>query len=258
MINRKLISRRHWLAAVMGTATTAALAQGPAAGGGSYGVVSEAAHEIALVGATSNLGTRLGNTLRRSIPLQSGSLDTAALWAARDALRQSAPQAPVWLVAPTTDTLFDAHQHFAEGAAITIPADLAQGLHENRCSQLLLFTRDRGPAALATSNTTEGEGTLEGVGLYVDNVTALRTVGSADEGVGFVAAYAYLRASLIDAASGRLVRTRTHAQGYVLAHADGIGAVSAWDAVSPEAKAQALSRLLKQGVQALVAPLLAA
>lgn len=234
--------------------TSAALAQ-PAAR--SYAVISEIAREVSVVEFQGRTGTGIEPSLRKRIPIPDGALDKVALVGAQQALKRAAPNASVWLIAPAEEDFFDSLQTAAVGDRVAVPDDLAAAFKENRSTHLLLFTRYKTAAPFLFARVYDGEAPLEGLGFYVDRFLPVEERGIVS-GVGYLAPFAHFRATLIDTATAKVIRTETVRASQVLGAGlakDGTG--NPWDVLSSVERINKLRDMVLDEVTRVV-PLLVA
>jgi hypothetical protein len=133
-----------------------------------------------------------------------------------------------------------------------------QGLLANHgATHLVLVTKRRSAASFRITAGTIGRGFLAGIGFYLDSVTRLHYDQSNQESPGFIAPYAYLSVSLVDAATLRTVKSATAAESAMSLSIDSKVAVQAWDALTAQQKVEALEGVIKSGVTRATAAALA-
>lgn len=215
----------------------------------SFGIYSELAREVSIVVFQEATGSNLSNNLRDRIQVPNGAMDVVALIAMKDTLAESGVKTAPWPIAPLDTDLFDATGDFSEGATVKIPADLADEGRKRGISHLLLLTRVRGDAKLKSGNGTLGVGKLEGLGFYVDRQTPLRLEGTMKTGNGFIAPYVYMRLTMLDAKSGKVVRSKVVTSGFVISPAESATNVHPWEVMTAKQKIDAVSNLMRDEVR---------
>ena len=173
-----------------------------------YAVVSEVARQVRVVTFQAQTGTRLNANLVQIVNVPNNELDKIFLLGSQKLLKQASPAADIWLLA-TADSDFFAPSGFEDGAPVKMPDDLAAALRERKSTHLLVFTRHKSEAYMRFREAVEGVGTLEGLGWYVDTSLSVRDLDTGDTGAGFMASYTHFRATLIDVAASRVVKTLT-------------------------------------------------
>ncbi|MFY9512459.1 MAG: hypothetical protein WAQ05_15935 [Rubrivivax sp.] len=238
-------------------ATACGLAAAQPATPRSYAVLSEFAREINVVTFQESTGTRLNNNLRTSMPMPNGALDKVALVATRTAVQKAEPGAGLWLIAPLDTDLFPPTQVFSEGTVLKLPEDVAGEMKKRGHTHLLLLTRLRAEAELKALRSSEGTGPLEGLGFFVDRVTAGRNADTGQFSTGFLAPYMHARVILVDAASGRVVGIQRikHSVVYSTARAE-IKSTDAWDVMKPDEKVRYLANMIEREIGTAVPALL--
>jgi hypothetical protein len=217
-----------------------------------YAVISEVAREVSVVGFAGSIGTRLDNNPRERLPVPNGALDKVALLSLQQALKEAAPMARSWLLAPAETDFFPHLQSFAVGSVLKVPADLADAMKEQRVSHLLLLSRFRSEAEIRFSNRTDGKGQLEGLGYFVERATQVTDNETRETGLGYLAPFVYVRLTLVDASTFKVLNTKTtKATRTFGAYASKTGSTSPWDALSSAEKINTLRDMLMAEVQKL-------
>ncbi len=240
-------------------ALLAAACAGPAAAQDarprSYAVLSEIGRDVQVTFFQESTGTRLNNNIVQRLPVTEGALDKVALVSAKTALGKADAGAPVWLIAPLDTDLFEWQMPFVEGAKLRMPDDLAAEMGKRGTTHLLLFTRLRDAANLRAKSARLGTGPLEGIGFYVDKQTEMKNVDTLVNSVGFIAPYMYVRATLIDARTGTVLKMRRITEGQVIAAARPDQSGDPWNMMTPTEKVRHLGTMIDQQVGEAVAAL---
>jgi len=244
-------------AVVVGALLLAAAASATAQDKRSFAVISELARDVSVVTAQPGSIAQAGPNPVARLAIPEGTLDKVVLLTAKTAIANAEAGAPVWLVAPLDTDLFGPEQSLSEGATAKLPADLAAAMASRGSTHLLLVTRFRGEARLPLRGVQMGTGTLEGLGFYIDRYTPLPAVDGGADVPGFLAPYLYARAVLIDARSGRVLRTRRIGEGKIIANVRSTPPADPWNLLSPTDKVQRLSDLIVDDLGALMPVLLA-
>jgi hypothetical protein len=224
----------------------------------SYAVVSEFARDIRVTIFAPTIGTRFDTNREERMAVQGGALDKLALARANQEIAAADPGAKVWLLSPLDTDLLDARADFSEGALVKLPSDLADAMKQRGSTHLLVFTRHRGEAALKTRNSTVGSGQLEGAGFYVDRATPMENLETLTTTVGFIAPYLYFRASLIDAGTGKVLRSRRIVASSTVAARQAERGSDPWNLMTMDEKVRVLSQMIIDEVGKAVPALLAA
>ena len=218
----------------------------------SFAVVSEVGQQLQVVGFKEQIGTRLDSNVRTRIDTPGGAFDRGALLAAQSALNSAVPGAPVFLVSPLDVELFPGIGNPVVGQRLQMPADLAAVLKEKRSTQVLLINRRSADAAFQALDNRLGSGRIDGLGFYVERTTPIRDVESGESAAGFLATYAYINVSLLDARDGRVLATRPVTDSRLdIARVSGQSG-HPWDSVSNADKMANLLLLLRVAVEQTV------
>ena len=238
---------------------TAQTSQAPLQVPPSYAVISEVARELSVVSFQESTGSRINQNQRQRLPVADGALDKVALITTQQAIKAAAPMASVWLIAPSEAVFFDHLQSLAVGDVMKMPADLAAAFKENRTTHLLLLTRYRSEAEFRFVEMIDSPGPLDGVGLFVERRTKVTNLRTRESGIGFLAPYVYLRATLIDTATAKVLNTRTAKASRIFSAGEAKdGSGNPWEALSSAEKMSTLRDMLTDEVKRLVPQVLAA
>lgn len=223
----------------------------------SYAVVSEVARQVSVVSFQEGSGSRFNNNIRQRIDVPDGALDKVFLLGAQKALRQETAAGDIWLLAPSDSDFFGFVQ-VAQGDAIKIPDDLLAALRERRSSHLLVFTRHRADADLRFLSSSDGTGSLDGLGYYVDHQTRVRDVSSGEIVKGYLASFAHFRATLVEVATQRVVATSASTANLITSVAGSkSGSTHPWNSLTSAQKMTQLRELIEREVERMVPELTA-
>jgi hypothetical protein len=223
-----------------------------------YAVISEVARDVSVVAFQESTGSRLDSNKRDRLPVSDGALDKVALITAQQALKQAAPAASVWLIAPADSDFFPGLYSTSVGATVAMPADLAAVFKENRTTHLLLFTRFKAEAQFRFENLTEGPGPLDGLGFYIDRRAQVKSGPTSMTGIGFLAPYVHIRATLIDTATSKVIGTSTTQASRIFGASEAQdGSGNPWEALPGPQKINTLSDMLRDEVTRLTPMVLA-
>ena len=103
--------------------------------------------------------------------------------------------------------------------------------------------------------TAYGNGTVEGVGFYVDPITEILIREKQQNATGFVAAYAFFDVALVDLASGAIVGEQRVSANRATAAPNSV-ATEVWSGISGAEKMRMLQGILREEVARTVPVLL--
>jgi len=220
----------------------------PAAPGPTVAVLSLVGDSIDVVTFQEQTGHLNEANLHDVLPFAAAGLDFAALGAAKSVLAEIEPGADVALLSASKPESYALQTRMFDGDHVTLPPEIDTAVHREHAAQLVLLTKYRGDARLTTQNGAVGSGKLVGVGFYVDNVHRLQRSDTGEKGIGFIAPYAYIDLSLVDVATGTVVRHATVTQSTTLSAARNADGVSPWGTLSSQQKVEALKTIVDKAV----------
>lgn len=248
---------RHLIAAVsLMLVCLAASAQD----GRRYAVLSLVGDKMLIVQREISTGSRLDKNTRMLVELPDNSIDRAITLAVDDALRRADPASQPILLASQRADLYEASYQSMErrdGVARVYQA-VKPIVAKTQATHLILVTKHRHRAMLRLRDGHVGEGFLEGVGFYVDHGTMMRGVDTNDAESGFIAPFGYMKLSLIELASGRVI-AQEHVVGSDAAmpipRERNVG--NAWQRLTDQEKVARLTSVIRDGASRAVPMVLA-
>lgn len=208
-----------------------------------------------LVYARMETGTRTNPNLVQALPMKDDVLDRLAL---RAVMRAAIPGNPEILPLALRDPRFyQAQDRLLAAESKPLLDGLLKAVEAQKVTHVLLITRARGEATFKVRDGHIGNGTVEGLGFYVDRSTRLQNEGTLASDRGYLAPFAYYRLILFDVARGAVVADERVAASrmYLVA---GSGESDPWDVVSAQQKVDDLERLLNENTGAALKRLAAA
>ena len=242
--------RQALLASVLLAAAPWATAQGSPPR--HYSVLSELARELLVITFQPAVGSNLDSNLRQRMPIPGGLIDRTALTMAKAHIVAKEPVSRVSTFAPLDSDVFDSRQSFTDGSVAGMPPDLQDALRQQGSSHLLLLSRYQGDAAIQFRDGKIGSGRMEGLGFYIDNQTDVSRAGEGVSGRGFLAPFVYIRATVIDAATGRVVRSRVYTRSTPVPASAGTESAHPWEALNSTQKVRMLTEMLDEALRAVV------
>lgn len=253
------LRRRSLLTLAGGSAIGLALpgARAAAPANGKLAILSMAGHDIELVEHVQQIGSRIPPK-RQRLPLGTGLLDQRATLALDKQARAYVPAQDIVLLSAQGKMWAELQRDAIDSDAgmkdmIATVADAAQ---QAGCSHALALIKQRGVAKLRLADAAIGLGMLEGLGFYIDTESETITKGTQESHKGVLAPYAYVKLLYVDAKAVRLLGSEVAQDSTsVTLPAGTLG--HPWDALTPDAKASALSNLVEGAVGRLVPALMA-
>lgn len=250
------VSRRGFHALALSWVAAPTRAQSPAPR--RYLVASFVGDTIEFVGAGMQTGTRLDPNGRHAVADSAASMDKAVLAAVAGGLEKADRAAPVAFALVPPSKLHDSPESMLQPDGVALPGAVVDLIERHRATHVVLVTKLRDEARFQLREKTVGRGKLRGLGFYLDEEERLYSDDSRDVGRGFFAPYVYVRLSLVDVSTAKVVReTRVAASEVVPIYASKTAATP-WEALSQEEKARRLEALIRRRVapaaEALAAP----
>jgi hypothetical protein len=236
---------------------TSALAQ-PAASPipPSFALLSLVGDQFTVVTRGEESASRLDGNLRRSYAIDAAALDDAALDAAEAVLKRLRPVSPVVRFSIRDPRLF-ALQDRVLGDSSGLREALAKLLREQQATRLVLVTKWRDDAKFRIVSGTMGSGKISGLGFYVDPFTRMEEASTGETTFGFLGPYAYVNVTIVDAETMKPLRSAPARESEMRLPLHSQRALGAWDALTPEAKVDALVRVVRHAVETATAQALA-
>jgi len=226
-------------------------AQAPQAAS-SYAVISLIGDRLDVVTYQPKTGSLMDANSHSALRFSEDLLDTVALRAVNRAMKATLPAADIALLAATEPGTFADQAGFFEGNHVKLPHEIDDAVHRENIAMLVLLTKHRGEAKLAVRDGSLAGGRLEGLGFYVDSNMPMESADRVHHSYGFIAPFVYVDVSLVDVASGRLVRQTTITATETIASSSNEQGADAWGAMSTKEKVSALSGLLTENLTATV------
>lgn len=198
---------------------------------------------------------RLDHNTRQVVTLEDDALDRAALRAVKAAAAKSSPADGLELMAVSSAELAAKARAAAdEGGPRALVPLLRKELEGAAATHWILVTRHKaeGRAQLARSST--GSGNFEGRGFYLDRDKRVVNTRTGAHATGILSPFAYLKFTLVDAATGEVVR---EAPATVSTTVGAQSATHPWDELSAKDKVVVLEQLIRRAADEEVPKLLA-
>jgi hypothetical protein len=209
-----------------------------------YAVMSLIGDKISVVGHRATVGSSIDRNRQGAMTVQGHALDDMAVLAASDAISRFDPPASIVMLASNDPTLYELQDELFEpqqrSRALLASAirDPIQGQH---ATHLILIRKHRGDAAMRMQVQYVGSGKLEGVGFYVDPTLPTRNLETNEIGSGFLAPFAYIKVTLVDANSMAVIREQTVEESATMLTGKSLNPLNA---LTPAQKTAALRSLI--------------
>lgn len=239
------MNRRHLVRPLLAMLAALATASAPTAHASDQvvGIVSLVADQLTVTGFEATTGSKLEANPSARIELRSGELDKSMLRAAMRAVAEARAGKAVPLLITDT-TVYDAQHRMLDADKVVLPAPLLGTLQEQKATWLLLLTKHRAEARMRALDGELGTGRVEGLGFYVDRVARVRISATSEQAQGYIAPHVYVRMSLIDLATSRVLRSRVVTASRVYAAGSGDRGADPWELLDGQAKLKALNELI--------------
>jgi hypothetical protein len=214
----------------------------------SFALLSLVGDQFTVVTRGEESASRLDSNLRRSYPIDVSALDDAALDAAESVLKRVRPVSPVARFSIRDARLFALQDKVLDDSGGLREA-LAKLLREQQATRLVLVTKLREEARFRIVNGTIGSGKISGLGFYVDPFTRMEQTSTGEATFGFLGPYAYVNVTIVDVETMKPLRSVGARESEMSLPVHSQRALGAWDALTPEAKVDALVRVLRSAVE---------
>ena len=202
-------------------------------------------------------GSSIDRNQRFTIPDTTGTLDSLASRLALRAIDQAQRGARAVAIGLPPSSLHDHPEKLLDPDPIALPGAVVDALVAAKVSHLLLLTKRRDEARAPFLNELQGIGRVQGLGFYVDPHYNVIRGDTREQVRGYIAPYAYLRVSLVDVASGKVVAQQPVAKMTTVPLSTAPNVNSPWDVLSPAQKLRALEDILSSELTLAVAKVLA-
>ena len=255
------MKRRTMLCALTATALSAGLTSPSALAAGvepKFAVLSLIGDSINVVTFQPTVGSKLDRNIKQSAAIPDAPFDVTALRTIQASIKQLKGPGEVLLYRSPSIDLFGDPWALFDGTTLRLPPALVAGMQKDGASHLLLLTRNRQDAKLATSQGFVGSGRLEGIGFYIDRQRTMYSTETQESGVGFLAPYTYLQLSLVDLSNAQVLQQQSISSSQTIGSARSEDGFDPWKSLSPQAKISTLEWMiekeLRQAVPSLIAP----
>jgi hypothetical protein len=207
-------------------------------------VLSLIGDEMSLVTRRSTTGSNLDRNDRQVLALSDPSFDLAASLGAERAIKEAMPGVERLRMTVRDKRLYALQDGVLEPGPQSDP--MRQGLQgmlqDAKATHLLMITKRRDNARFQLYDSHIGDGKIAGIGIFIDNVVGLEDRDSRIYGNGYIASYAYLKATLVEVATMRVLGSGIGNES-TMTTAIGKSATDAWETLSPAGKVEKLMKV---------------
>jgi len=214
-----------------------------------YAVISLIGDKLNVVVFEPSTGSNIHRNAKQAVPVAGRVFDGAALQAVQDGIKQLQPQSGISLYGNSDPALIKSIDEFMPNGKLKLPQMFMDVFAQDRITHLILVTRRTSEAKLKLLSGDVGDGRLEGVGYYVDPYQKLVNVNTGNSAIGLMAAYSYLRLSLIDLKTGEAVAGRPVENSRSFSASDrDVKSSHVWDSISAERKIEEVTQLIERSI----------
>lgn len=144
--------------------------------------------------------------------VQGHALDDTAVLAASDAISRFDPRASIVMLSSNDPTLYELQDELfepRERSRALLASAITGPIQSQHATHLILIRKHRADAALRMQVQYVGSGKIEGIGFYVDPTLPTKNLETNETGAGFLATFAYVKVSLVDANTMAVIREQT-------------------------------------------------
>lgn len=211
----------------------------------SYAVLSLVGDRLMISQYQPETGSRTNRNAQSFVETKNDALDRMAVRTVRDALDKAEPGAKVDLLAANDPKLYAAaNQAVEQDAGPRLVAALRPSLKGLAATHWIVVSKFRGETRARVMNGSVGSGQVEGLGFYLDRTMTMTNTETGESATGFMAPFAYLRFTLVDAASGEVLAQQNEFESMSVSKQS---ATHPWDSLSADEKVAYLERLIRRG-----------
>ena len=224
-----------------------------------YAVLSLIGDKINIVGHQATVGSKMDRNRHGTMVVEARALDDTAVIAASDAIGRFDPRASIVMLSSNDPALYELQSELFEPqeksralleSAIAVPARSQHATH------VVLIRKHRSDALMRLDRLYVGSGKIEGVGFYVDANLVTTNSDTHAQGRGFLAPFAYIKVTLIDAQTMAIIREQTVEESMALSTARAEGSLNPVDVLTPAQKTSALRSMIVRATARGVADVL--
>ena len=224
-----------------------------------YAVISLIGDKINIIGHRPTVGSNMDRNRQGTMEVRGRTLDDIAVAAASDAIGRFDPRASIVMLASNDPTLYELQDELfepTERSRALLASAIKGPVQAQHATHLVLIRKHRGEAMLRMEMQYVGSGKIEGVGFYVDPILRTRRSDTRKQGSGFLAPFAYIKITLVDASTMAIIGEQTSAESTTLSTARAEGTLNPLDVFTPAEKTAVLRNMIvgatARGVKAVL------
>ncbi|GAA5178844.1 hypothetical protein GCM10025771_19010 [Niveibacterium umoris] len=206
-----------------------------------YAVISLVGDALTLVTHQPVTGSRIDRNIKHAMPDPERSMDRFVLREVNQILTESNRGVEtVLLTIPGADAI-------ALGEKVCELPALQDAIRAESVTKIVLVTKFRGLARMRFGNGSEGDGTIEGIGFYLDKTMPTQNE-SGKVSKGFLAPFAYIKLTLLDGNTFAELASAAVTESLSIS-TPGSDEQSPWEALQPEEKVAALQHVVRKSLR---------
>jgi hypothetical protein len=223
-----------------------------------YAMLSLIGDKLDIVVYQMQTSSNIEQNRHEALPINDALFDNTAADAAGEAVRKLVPGAALVVLNSRSAALFEKQRElFAEqGASVALPDAIKTALKRENATHLILITKHRDDADLRFDNRHDGSGKLEGLGYYLDGTTLTKPGEGGETGRGYLAPYVYIKVSLIDAKTLKLIGKQIVKASQTVSAARAIESANPWDALTNAQKVRIIDQMIRREITRVVLELM--
>jgi hypothetical protein len=222
----------------------------PRAGAETYAILSIVGDHLTIVGMGAQLGSRIDQNRRQTIPVTGTGFDNFAVRVADAVIAKARPGAPV-IALGASPGLYKLGESWVDADAVEMKqliSLLPESVAQSPDARLLLISPYRAELELKTAHDLRGAGKFAGLGFYLDTITRLRRSDTMETAVGFLGVFTNFQLMLINLKTGAMEAHERVVLGTTRSAARAEDR-TAWNALTQEQKVKVLESLVKEGIE---------
>ncbi len=214
-----------------------------------YALLSLVGDRLTAVTQAPSIGSSLDKNLRERIDVKGPDLVKLALMSADDAVSRLLPGIQPVLLMASDKQLYEVQNELFENSpeASASRQSLQKMLRSAKATRLILISGFRADTSIKLARNHTGTGKLSGLGFFMEEVKLINEE-SLEKSSGYLAPYAYLRISLIDVDSMKVLQEGTATASKVITLPITSASSRLWDTLNAEQKVTELKEVIDAAI----------